>query len=134
MRRPCESRFIWTASRSTCRSTMPPRRKSDLCREGMPTMESSSTAQSCAFQNIRRSSKSEITSIDANLAQQPEIAQHLACAEDYRSQGVIGDRNRQASLLTDAFIEILQERAAAGEDDAAVAYVRGELGRSTFQG
>src|SRR4029077_11666314 len=59
--------------------------------------------------------------IDATLTQQLEIAQHLARAEHDRRQRIVGDGHRQARFLTDALVEIFQQRATARQDDAAIA-------------
>src|SRR5215467_4430475 len=72
-------------------------------------------------------------SVDANLTQQLEIAEHLASTEHYRSQRIVGDRNGQAGFLADALVEILEQCAAAGEDDAAVADVGGKFGRGALE-
>src|ERR1700676_4407862 len=72
--------------------------------------------------------------VDTNLAQQFEIAEHFAGAEHHRSQGIVGNGNGKASFFADALIEIFQKRAPPGEDDAAIADVRGKFGRSAFQG
>src|SRR5580658_2686316 len=58
-----------------------------------------------------------------NLPKQPEIAQHAAGSEHHRRQRIVGDGNRQAGLFADAFVEILDQSAAAGENNAAVADV-----------
>src|SRR3954452_13573938 len=47
-----------------------------------------------------------LSSVYRNLSQQTEIAQHAAGAEHHRSQRIVGNRNWQPSLFTDAFIEI----------------------------
>ena len=49
------------------------------------------------------------------------------------AERIVGDRNRQPGFLADALVQILQQRAAAGEHDAAVADVRGELGRRALE-
>src|SRR5580693_4846365 len=132
--RPCESRLICTASSSTCRSTTPPRRNSDLCREGIPTMESSSTGSTlCGLEFLQSHQIRKTALVDANLPQQLEIAQHFAGAQHHGRQRVIGDGNREAGFFADALVEILQKRAAAGQDDAAVADVGGKFWRSAFQ-
>src|SRR5580700_3826144 len=71
----------------------------------------------------------QLSLVYRNLAQQPEIAQHAAGSEHHRSQRIVGYGNRQTGLLADALIEILDERAAAGEHNAAVADIGAQLGR-----
>src|SRR5215467_9374375 len=72
-------------------------------------------------------------SVDANLTQQFEIAEHLAGTEHDRSQRIVGDRNGQTGLLADALVQILEQRAAPGKDDAAVADVGGKFGRGALE-
>src|SRR5712692_9260708 len=48
--------------------------------------------------------------IDANLPQQPEVAEHLPGAAHHRSQRIIRNRNRQACLFENPFVEIFQQR------------------------
>src|SRR5579864_1034779 len=77
---------------------------------------------------------SQETSVNRDQAQEAEIAEHLSRAEDDRSERVVGDRDWQARFLANALVEILQERAAAGQNDAAVADVGGKFGRRAFEG
>ena len=49
------------------------------------------------------------------------------------AQRVIGNRDRKFCFFSDAPIQVLQERATAGEHDAAVADVSGGLGRYTLE-
>src|SRR5208337_3671092 len=71
--------------------------------------------------------------LDRNLTQQLEVREHLARAQHHAAQRVVGDRNRQSRFLADAFVEVLDERAAAGEHDAVVADIGGEFGRRAFE-
>src|SRR5580692_11423811 len=124
--RPCESPRIWMARNRTCSMTTPISRNKLLWREGIATI----------FQNLEtRTRKLETREnlVDADLAQQFEIAEHLARTEHDRCQWIVGDRNRQAGLFADALVEIFQQRAAAGEDDAAVADVGGKFGRCALE-
>ncbi len=73
-------------------------------------------------------------SVDGDFAQQLEVGEHLARAEDDRGERVVGDGDGQAGLFADALVEIFDQRAAAGEDDAAVGDVGGELGRGALEG
>ena len=61
--------------------------------------------------------------LDRNLAQQLEVAEHLARAQHHAAQRIVGDRNRQPGFFANALVEILQQRAAAGQHDAAIADV-----------
>ena len=56
-----------------------------------------------------------------------------AGAERDAGQRILGDGDRQAGLVAQHFVEALQQRAAAGEDDALVADVGGELGRGVLE-
>ncbi len=59
--------------------------------------------------------------------------EHLSGAQHDAGQRVIGDRDGEPGLLADALIEILDESAAAGEDNAAVADVGAEFGRGALE-
>src|SRR5580698_3600271 len=71
--------------------------------------------------------------LDRNLAQELEVREHFAGAEDDTAERIVGDRDGQSGFFTDTLIEILDECAAAGKHDAAVADVGGELGGRTFE-
>src|ERR1700730_14242515 len=139
--RPWESRLICTASRTTCSRITPVRSISDLCREGMPAIFVSTL--NCPtglrpIQTARAGHKNfnytnEPLLVDANLPQQPEIAQHLSCAQYHGSEWVVRDRNRQARLFPDTLVQIFQQRAAGRAQDTAVADIRRKLGRGAFQ-
>src|SRR5271157_767682 len=68
-----------------------------------------------------------------NLAQQPEIAQHAAGAQHHGCQRIVGDGNRQPGFFADALVQVLQQGAAAGQHDAAIADIGAQLGRSALQ-
>src|SRR5438105_5675455 len=83
-----------------------------------------------------RKSKSETRAallVDANLTQQLEIAEHFSGAEHHGRERIIGNRYRQAGFFANAFIKIFQECATAGENDPAIADVRGQFRGSTFE-
>src|ERR1700720_3533804 len=107
--RPCESRLICTASSTTCRKITPASSTSDLCREGMPAIVLRSSFRFEGFSckrpevcDLRLSPDTKnlqlITnycfSVDANLPQQPEIAQHLSRTQHYGSQWIVRNRHR----------------------------------------
>ena len=71
--------------------------------------------------------------VDRNLPQQVEVRQHLAGAEHDRRQRILGHRERQAGLLAQPLVEILQHRAAAGQHDAAIDDVGRQLGRRALE-
>src|SRR5882672_11113498 len=68
-----------------------------------------------------------------NFAQQFEIAEHFPRAQHDAGQGVVGDGDRQPGFLANTFVEILEQRAAAGQNDAAVADISGKLGRRALE-
>ena len=68
-----------------------------------------------------------------HLAQERQVGEHHARAHDHRGQRVLGDEDRQAGFVAQALVEIAQQRAAAGEDDAAIVDVGRELGRNAFE-
>src|SRR5450631_970150 len=71
--------------------------------------------------------------VDLDLPQQAEVAQHLARAKNYAGQRIIGDGNRQAGLFANALIEILDQRSAAGQHNAAIADIRAQFRGRAFQ-
>ena len=71
--------------------------------------------------------------IDRDLPQELEVGEHLACSQNDRGKRVIGYGDREACFFADALVEILDERTAAGEDDAAIGDVGGEFRRSAFE-
>src|SRR5215472_9432489 len=67
-------------------------------------------------------------SLERNLTQQPEIAQHSAGAQNYVGQRVISDGYRQPGFFANPLIQILEQRAPSRQHDAPVADIGGELG------
>ena len=61
--------------------------------------------------------------IDRDLPQQLEVAQHLAGTQHHAAQRIIRNRHRQSRFFADALVQILQQRAATRQNDAAVADV-----------
>src|SRR5271154_5951877 len=136
--RPCESLLICTASSSICSNTIAARRKIDLCREGTPTMMTRSifnrarkTAAPRCFLFAKNYSFAKKL-IDANLPQQFEIAEHFPRSQHHRSQRIVGNGHRQPGLFANALVEILQQRSATRQYNAAIADVRGKLRRRAF--
>src|SRR3989454_6782763 len=62
-----------------------------------------------------------------------EVVEGDAGAHGDAFEGVVGDVAGDADLLGDEVIEVAEEGGAAGEDDAAVDYVGGELGRRALE-
>src|SRR5215831_6349250 len=58
--------------------------------------------------------------VQADLAQQVEVREHFAGPEHHRRERVLGDRDRQPGFLAQQAVEVPEQRAAAGEHDAAV--------------
>ena len=61
--------------------------------------------------------------VDLDLAQQTEVEEHFTGAQHHRGQWIVGHGNRQPGFFADALVQIFEQRAAAGEHDAAVADV-----------
>src|SRR5206468_8469690 len=57
-----------------------------------------------------------------------ELFEALPRAEHHRLQRRVGDPDRHPGLVTEPLVQPAEERAAAGEHDAAIHDVRGELG------
>src|SRR5512143_3098308 len=64
---------------------------------------------------------------EGDLLQQLQVVEHLARAEDDGRQRVLGDEDRQLGLLADPLVQVLEQSAAAGQDDAPVDDVGREL-------
>src|SRR5690242_16138394 len=58
-----------------------------------------------------------------------ELLEAAAGADRDAGQRRLGQVHRHVRLVAEPLVEAVQQRAAAGEDDAAVHDVRGELGR-----
>src|SRR4051794_17446258 len=70
---------------------------------------------------------------DGHLLQQIELIQYLAGAEGDAGQRVLALRDRQVRFLAKQMIETAQQRAAAGEHDALVDDIGGQLGRRPLE-
>src|SRR5437870_11653412 len=62
-----------------------------------------------------------------------EVVEGDAGAHRHAFEGVVGDVAGDADLLGDQAVEVAEEGGAAGEDDAAVDDVGGELGRGALE-
>src|SRR3954468_8889962 len=71
--------------------------------------------------------------IRRDLAQQADVAEHRAGTEDDGREGILGHEHRQTDVVAQPVIEIAQQRAAAGEHDAAIIDVGAELGRNALE-
>src|SRR5947207_10749763 len=70
---------------------------------------------------------------DGHLLQQIELIEHLAGAEGDAGQRILALRDRQVRFLAQQMIEAAQQRAAAGEHDALVDDIGGQLGWRALQ-
>src|SRR5690606_11446386 len=69
-----------------------------------------------------------------HLLQRLELLDALAGAERHAVQRVLGDVDRHAGLTAQPFVEAAQQRSAAGQDDAPVHDVAGQLRRAFVEG
>src|SRR6476646_827182 len=60
--------------------------------------------------------------------------ERAASAERHAGERILGDRDRKARLVPKDFVQALQERTAAGQDDALIADVGGQLRRRILEG
>src|SRR6266853_571984 len=148
--RTCRSRLICAASSKTCATTTAASSVKDLCREGIAIIEKMPALRNLPSIPADRDatgarpergqwihpaagtakcqkSRCAPRLIDRHQPQEPEIAKHLARAEHDRCQWIIRDRNRQTGFLTDALVEVLEQRAAASENNTPVADVGRKL-------
>src|SRR3954452_23530539 len=72
-------------------------------------------------------------SLYGNAPQQLEIRQHLTRAQHYRSQRIVGNRNRQPGFFTNAPVQILNERSSPGQYNSAIANVGAQLRRRSLE-
>ena len=63
-----------------------------------------------------------------------EVLEHGAGAVGDGAEGVVGKDDGQAGGFAKEAVEVADEGAAAGEDDAAIHQVGGELGGAAFEG
>src|SRR5262245_36747469 len=71
---------------------------------------------------------------DWYLAERVEILHALAGSQHHRVERVVGEVDGHARFLAQALVQPAKERAAAGERDATVHHVAGQLGRALVQG
>ena len=64
-----------------------------------------------------------------DLAEDVQRLQRLARAHHHRRERILGEEDRKPGLLAEQGVEVLEQRATAGEDDAPVGDVAGQLGR-----
>src|SRR5579863_6889097 len=81
-----------------------------------------------------RSCTKAIALLDRNLAQEFEVAQHLARAQHHAAQRIVGDRNRKPGFFADALVQILEQRASTRKHNATIADVRRKLWRRALKG
>src|SRR3974390_992970 len=71
---------------------------------------------------------------DRDLLEQLHVVQGLAAAQHHRADRIVTDHDRQTRLLPPEPVEVPEQRASAGEHDALVDDVGGELGRRLLEG
>src|SRR5262245_25934534 len=59
--------------------------------------------------------------------------QHLAAPASYPAERILGNHHRQAGLFHQQLVAVAQQRATAGEHDAALGDVRTQLGRRLLE-
>src|ERR1700739_2856036 len=72
-------------------------------------------------------------SVDLDLAQQPEIAQHLARTKYDTGQWIIRNGDGQARFFAYPLIEVFDQGAAPRQNDSAIADIRAQLRRRAFE-
>src|SRR5438128_216954 len=70
---------------------------------------------------------------NGDVLEQGELIQHLAGSHDHGSERIVGEHDRQTGLFAQQRIEVAEQRTAAGEHDALVDDIRGELGRGALE-
>src|SRR4030095_3455388 len=69
----------------------------------------------------------------ADLAEAVERLERLPRAHHHRRERVLGEEDREPGLLPEQGVEVLEQRTATGEHDAAVRDVAAHLGRTPLQ-
>src|SRR5687768_5119723 len=87
-----------------------------------------------AKENCRYPSRSWLIHADQGVAMRLDIFQAAAGSERYAGQGVVGHRNRQAGCMAQDIVEIGEQGAAAGQNDAFIDDVARQLRGGMFQG
>src|SRR4029079_12440626 len=70
---------------------------------------------------------------DQDLLEPLELLHALAGAHGDAREGVLGDVHGHPGLVTETFVEPAEEGTAAGQDDAAVHDVAGQLARGLVE-
>src|SRR5438034_980068 len=83
---------------------------------------------------LLRASRTAATSVQADLAEQVEVGEHLSRPQHHRGERVLGHRDGQPRLLAQQAVQVLEQGAPPREDDPAVHDVGGELGGRALQG
>src|SRR5919107_2564880 len=78
------------------------------------------------------SARQVVVPLDA--LEEVEVREHLARAEHDRGERVVGDRDGQARLYREPLVQVLQQRPAARQHDAALDDVGRKLGRRPLKG
>src|SRR5258708_34776897 len=94
---------------------VPSRRGSDL------TAERAGDAENCYLRSQRslRFMSPRLRLVERNSPEQVEVRQHHARAEHDRRQRIFGELHRQAGLFPEPLAEILNDRAADAQHNAA---------------
>src|SRR5258708_31857491 len=72
--------------------------------------------------------------LNRNFPQELEVAEHFSSAQHHAGERIVSNGNRQAGFFANALVEVLQQCAAAGENDSAIADVSAQLRRGPLQG
>src|SRR6185437_15336285 len=67
------------------------------------------------------------SSVDFDLTQQAEVAQHFSCAQNHAGQRVVRNRNWQPGFFPNPLVQVLDQCSAARQHNPAVADVRAQL-------
>src|SRR4029079_7401737 len=113
---------MWATTTTTNRNVLPRRRSSRIAMVQSPTVRAGLVEARTTGELVNR-----------DLPQQVEIREQLARAEHDRRERIFGHGQRQACLLTQALVQVLEQRAAARQDDPAVHDVGERLGRRALQ-
>src|SRR5262249_11657765 len=98
-------------------------RRESLCIQDPCSGESRGSGLACGTPPQASTRAPSACLVERNLPLQVEAREHLARAEDDRRERILGHLHGEARLAAEPPIEVLQQRAATAQHDAAVADV-----------
>src|SRR6185437_12862537 len=129
---PCVGLALYQAQLPPCRKTgralyqaqLPPCRKKSAADDALAPED---------FRSPWGPAPATRSSVDFDLTQQAEVAQHFSCTQNHAGQRVVRNRNWQPGFFPNPLVQVLDQRAAARQHNPTVADVRAQLRRRPLQ-